>query len=149
MFKEQQNTLTGWFGNPVRSRLTSSQNFVHVNTLQALVPGSSRAAGLCFLQRAAHYRSLNRALRPKTRFFAAAAWVNDLLGALSSCGRLANPSEALLSTLGGRLLIENNRIARRINAGILNEPPDVLDRQLVESEQLLVEQVLGVQGKSN
>jgi hypothetical protein len=107
------------------------------------------SAPRCFFERAAHYRSLSDALRSKTRFFAAAAWINELLGMLSSYGWLSNPTVAFLRSLGARLLIENNRLARSIDAGILNMRPELLDCQLVEREQFLVEEMLRAQEKSD
>ena len=119
------------------------------DALLALELRSSLPAPRCFFERAAHYRYLSGSLRRKTRFFAAAAWINGLLGVLSSCGRLSNPTVTFLSSLGARLLIENNGLARRIDAGLLSMPPEVLDRQLVEREQYLVEEIVGSQEKSD
>ena len=68
---------------------------------------------------------------------------------LSSYGRLSNQTVVFLRSLGARLLIENNRLARGIDAGILNMRPELLDRQLVQREQFLVEEMLGAQDKSD
>lgn len=109
----------------------------------------SSAAPHCFVERAAHYRCLNRRLRPKTSFFAAAAWINELLGLLSSTERLPIPAENLLRGLGSRLLVENNRLARSIDTGVFKMPPEVLDHTLIEREQYVAEEFLLTHGESD
>jgi hypothetical protein len=95
-----------------------------------------------FFQRAAHYRSMDMRLGSLTRFFAAAAWINQLLGDLARRRVFGVSSLCLLRELGRHLMIENNHMISKISTGFLPLPVCILDGQLVDREQQVAEQFL-------
>lgn len=112
-------------------------------------PSAYCLARKCFFERAAHYRDVDSTLRAKTRFFAAAAWINDLLGQLSSNRILSVDSVSVLHQLGSELLIENIRLATSIGDGDLQMPRHLLDHRLVEHEQDFAARILAAHEQSH
>lgn len=91
-----------------------------------------------FGERARYYRALDAELGDTTRFFAAAAWINNLLAWLSALRLLSSDAEYLLESLGSDLQRANDHVARRMRRYPTSRSA-ALDRALVHWEQCAVE----------
>jgi hypothetical protein len=88
-----------------------------------------------FEHRARHYERLDRALAPRTRFFAAAGWTNRVFATLCEArpAMVSANTRRFLDALGGHLARINGPLAREV--ATVSSRGFALDSYLVRAEQ--------------